>query len=60
LAELLKPYRGGKCPVQLNYRNLIGQGSLLAAEEWCVTLPDDLIANLRDLCGPDKVRVVYG
>ena len=24
LAELLKPYCGGKCPVQINYRNLIG------------------------------------
>jgi DNA polymerase-3 subunit alpha len=59
LAELLKPWCGGKCPVQINYRNLIGSTSLRAADEWQVTLPDELLENLRTLCGARNVQVVY-
>ncbi len=59
LAELLKPYGGGKCVVQINYRNLIGSVPLRLGEEWKVTLPDELIANLRTLCGEHRVQVVY-
>jgi DNA polymerase-3 subunit alpha len=60
LAELLKPWCGGKCPVQINYSNLIGSAPLLLGEDWQVTLPDELIENLRALCGSDNVQVVYG
>ncbi len=59
LAELLKPYRGGKCPVQIDYRNLIGSASLRLDEAWQVTLPEELLENLRTLCGAQNVRVVY-
>jgi DNA polymerase-3 subunit alpha len=59
LAEVLQPWRGGKCPVQVNYRNLIGQASLRASDEWLVTLPDELIEGLRVICGRDNVKVVY-
>ncbi|MBI4808394.1 MAG: DNA polymerase III subunit alpha [Nitrosomonadales bacterium] len=59
LAELLKPYCGGKCPVQINYSNLIGSAPLRLGEDWQVTLPDELIENLRTLCGAQNVQVVY-
>jgi DNA polymerase-3 subunit alpha len=59
LAQLLKPYCGGKCPVQINYSNLIGSAPLRLGDDWQVTLPDELIENLRALCGSDKVQVVY-
>jgi DNA polymerase-3 subunit alpha len=59
LVDVLQPWCGGKCPVQINYRNLIGQGSLLASDEWRVTLPDELIEGLRALCGKENVNVVY-
>ncbi|MBI5006996.1 MAG: DNA polymerase III subunit alpha [Nitrosomonadales bacterium] len=59
LTELLRPWCGGKCPVQINYCNLIGSASLRAADEWQVTLPDELIENLRTLCGAQNVQVVY-
>ncbi|HLP98837.1 MAG TPA: DNA polymerase III subunit alpha [Sideroxyarcus sp.] len=59
LAELLKPWCGGKCPVQINYRNLIGSASLRVADEWQITLPDELIENLRAVCGAQNVKVVY-
>jgi DNA polymerase-3 subunit alpha len=59
LAELLKPYRGGKCPVQIDYRNLIGSASLRLDEAWQVTLPEELLETLRALCGAQNVLVAY-
>jgi DNA polymerase-3 subunit alpha len=59
LAELLDPYRGGECVVQINYRNLIGAAPLRLGEEWKVTLPDELLTALADEVGCDRVRVVY-
>jgi DNA polymerase-3 subunit alpha len=59
LAELLKPYCGGKCPVQINYRNLIGSAPLRLSDAWQVTLPDELLEGLRTMCGVDNVKVVY-
>ncbi len=59
LAEMLKPWCGGKCPVQLNYRNLIGSASLRLDDSWQVTLPDELLETLRALCGVQNVQVAY-
>ncbi|GAB1235358.1 DNA polymerase III subunit alpha [Ferrigenium sp. UT5] len=59
LAELLKPYRGGECPVQINYRNLLGVATLRLGDEWKVTLPDELLDGLRAICEAQNVRVVY-
>ncbi len=59
LAELLKPYCGGKCPVQINYSNLIGSAPLQLGEDWQVTLPDELLDGLRAVCGAQNVQVVY-
>jgi DNA polymerase-3 subunit alpha len=59
LAELLSPYRGGKCPVQINYTNLIGSAPLRLSEDWQVTLPDELLDGLCELCGRDNVQVIY-
>lgn len=60
LAELLSPYRGGKCPIQINYTNLIGSAPLRLSDDWQVTLPDELLEGLRGLCGSENVRVIYG
>ncbi len=59
LAEQLKPYCGGQCPVQLNYRNYIGSAPLRLGEAWQVSLPDELLESLRALCGAENVQVVY-
>ncbi len=59
LAEILKPYCGGQCPVQINYRNLIGSAPLRLGDAWQVTLPDELIDGLRAVCGAQNVQVVY-
>ena len=60
LKELLMPYRGGKCPVVIHYRNAIGCAQLRLGEAWCVTLPDGMLNDLRGLLGEKNVRVVYG
>ena len=54
------PYRGGKCPVVIHYRNAIGCALLRMGEAWCVTLPDGMLNDLRGLLGEKNVRVVYG
>jgi DNA polymerase-3 subunit alpha len=59
LVELLKPYCGGQCPVQINYRNLIGSAPLRLGDAWQITLPEELLENLRALCGVQNVQVVY-
>ncbi len=59
LAEMLKPYCGGDCMVQINYRNLIGAAPLRLGDEWKVTLPEELIETLCEEIGHDKVRIVY-
>ncbi len=59
LVELLKPYSGGKCPVQINYRNLLGSVPLALGEAWQVSLPEELLDELRTVCGTGNVKVVY-
>ena len=60
LKELFMPYRGGKCPVVIHYRNQTGSAQLRLGEAWKVTLPDGLLNDLRGLLGERNVRVVYG
>ena len=60
LKELFMPYRGGKCPVVIHYRNQTGSAQLRLGEAWNVTLPDGLLSELRELLGERNVRVVYG
>ncbi len=60
LAELLTPYREGRCPVWLDYRGCGARAHLALGPEWRVTPSDNLLARLRELAGADKVRVIYG
>ncbi|MFA6013787.1 MAG: DNA polymerase III subunit alpha [Gallionellaceae bacterium] len=59
LAETLKPWCGGKCPVVIHYRNLIGSASLRLGEAWNVTLPDMLLGDLREMPGVKYVQIKY-
>ena len=59
LVAQLKPYCGGKCPVQINYSNLVGSAPLRLGEAWQVTLPDELLEGLRAICGAQNVQIVY-
>lgn len=59
LAKLFTPYREGKCPVQLYYRNDHASCQLRLGEAWQVTLHDDLLHDLRELLKTENVKVVY-
>jgi len=60
LKELLTPYRDGKCPVLIEYRNALGSVPLKLGEAWSVSLTDDLLNGLRKMLGEQAVQVVYG
>ena len=59
LAEVLKPWSGGKCPVHIHYSNSIASAPLRLGEAWQVTLSDMLLSDLRQLSGEGSVRIVY-
>ncbi|MDO8414271.1 MAG: DNA polymerase III subunit alpha, partial [Gallionellaceae bacterium] len=59
LKELLTPYRDGKCPVLIDYRNDSGGAQLKLGEEWHITLHDDLIGGLKKLMGENNLSVIY-
>jgi DNA polymerase-3 subunit alpha len=60
LKKLFTPYREGKCPVQIHYRNGNASCQLRLGETWQVTLHEDLLRDLRDLLKEENVKVVYG
>ena len=60
LAETLKPWCGGKCPVVMRYSNQLASAPLRLGDAWQVSLPEILISDLRTLLGADNVRIVYG
>ena len=59
LKKIFTPYREGKCPVLIHYRNQEAMCKLRLGETWQVTLHDDLLCDLRDLLQEENVRVVY-
>ncbi|HTN94264.1 MAG TPA: DNA polymerase III subunit alpha [Gallionella sp.] len=60
LKRLFVPYRDGKCPVQIQYRNEEASCQLRLGEAWQVTLHDDLLRDLRELLQAENVKVIYG
>jgi DNA polymerase-3 subunit alpha len=59
LAEVLKPYVGGTCPVHISYRNGTAMCDLELPVSKRVRLSDTLIDSLVDWLNPENVRVLY-
>jgi DNA polymerase-3 subunit alpha len=59
LAEVLKPYLGGECPVRISYRNHAATCDLELPESNRVRLADTLIASLNEWLSPQNVQVLY-
>ncbi|MES2356012.1 MAG: DNA polymerase III subunit alpha [Pseudomonadota bacterium] len=59
LAEVLKPYVGGTCPVRISYRNHTAVCDLELPESKRVRLSDTLIDSLVDWLTQENVQVVY-
>ncbi|MDX1443416.1 MAG: DNA polymerase III subunit alpha [Gammaproteobacteria bacterium] len=60
LQEILRPARGGHCPVWLHYRGGSAEGVLKLGPEWQVAPTDELLEQLQGLVGRDGVRLQYG
>ncbi|WP_374536712.1 DNA polymerase III subunit alpha [Chitinimonas taiwanensis] len=59
LKQMLEPYRGGDCPVRIQYRNSKAGCAMQLGERWKVTLRDDLLAALRKDLGAESVQIQY-
>jgi len=59
LAEILKPFREGGCPVWINYSCAAARARVALGQEWRVRPTDELLHRLTEMTGPDGVRLVY-
>ncbi len=59
LAETLRPYSPGPCPVQINYRGGQARASMLLGQDWATQPAEELLQRLRKLTGEGHVRMVY-
>jgi len=59
LKKILAPYREGRCPLLINYRNNDATCQLRPGELWNMTLHDDLLRELREALGGENVQVIY-
>ncbi|TQV75414.1 DNA polymerase III subunit alpha [Aliikangiella marina] len=59
LVESLAPFKGGLCPVQIKCSHQIADFELIAGGEWSVKPSDELIFNLKNIKGCEKVSVIY-
>lgn len=62
LAGLLQPFRPrglGGCPVAVKVISEVSQGDVILGDEWRVIPHDDLLQNLREHYGPEKVQLQY-
>ncbi|HEY6132202.1 MAG TPA: DNA polymerase III subunit alpha [Halioglobus sp.] len=59
LEKILAGARGGSCPVSLLYRQPRNSARIKLGARWCVIPSDELIQELRDVVGAEKVALQY-
>jgi DNA polymerase-3 subunit alpha len=59
LADILKPFTQGHCPVVVDYENENAKARLNLGSDWRIHPTDELLHRLKDLAGEDYVKVVY-
>jgi len=59
LADILQPFREGRCRVCIDYVGGSAQARLALGEEWSVHPTDELLHRLRELAGNERVSVEY-
>ena len=60
IERALLPHRHGQCSVVMHYRNDAAIAVLSFSDEWKVTPSNQLIEELRRVCGADGVQLSYG
>jgi DNA polymerase-3 subunit alpha len=59
LQDLLTSYRGGACPIFIDYRGKSARTVIQLGETWRVNPGDELLNRLQQRIGPDKVKLLY-
>lgn len=59
LVAVLEPYRGGQCPISIQYRSASARSVVQLGEDWRVRPSDELLVRLRRLAGIGAVQVKY-
>ena len=59
LEKVLLPYRGGSCPLVIEYRSRTARGLIELGEQWRVYPEDELLLKLRDCYGHKSVSLIY-
>jgi DNA polymerase-3 subunit alpha len=60
LADILTPWRGGPCPVTIEYATAEASGALTLGADWSVRASRELLEHLEGLVGAGGVQVMYG
>jgi DNA polymerase-3 subunit alpha len=59
LAEILRPFREGRCRVCIDYLGGAAQARIALGDDWTVHPTDELLHRLRELAGRERVAVEY-
>jgi DNA polymerase-3 subunit alpha len=59
LAQALAAAGGGRCPVSVWYEQPAGRARIRLGERWSVTPSDELLQQLRDCVGQERVALQY-
>jgi len=60
LATVLTPWRGGACPVTIEYTGATASGALNLGADWNVRASRELLEQLESLVGSGALEVLYG
>ncbi len=59
LNTVLSPFKGGSCPVSINYTSKDVRAAVQLGDEWRVHPTDELISRLKSLFGATAVEIRY-
>ncbi|GAA3535129.1 DNA polymerase III subunit alpha [Zobellella aerophila] len=59
LLDILTPVRAGVCPVRVTYHRPGARAQLTLGTEWRVTPTDQMLEQLQQLLGSDKVELIF-
>ena len=60
LRETLSSHRDGECALRVEYRRADAVAQLRLGDDWRVDPSEALLQQLRELCGNDRVELLYG
>ena len=60
MMEILGSWRGGPCPITIEYRGSGAAGAFTLGQEWNVKATRELIDQMEALLGRDSVQIIYG